>query len=140
MRPCPVAFKSSARRSTRGEAGKRCELGAARIPASPVIAAATLLMLRPADALHGGGMDPELSGNLAHQVALADSCASLLLPKWTTHPLFLQSQIFGPYVRALSGAVSMSGAGNRARARARIHVSIERMVGNWLTAAAIKPS
>jgi hypothetical protein len=43
-------------------------------------------------------------------------------------------------IRSLSGAVSMSGAGNRARARARIHISIERMVGNWPTAAAIKPS
>jgi hypothetical protein len=42
-------------------------------------------MLRPADALHGGGIDPELSVDLTQ----AQVCS---WPKWTTHPLFLASQ------------------------------------------------
>jgi hypothetical protein len=40
----------------------------------------------------------------------------------------------------IGGLATHTNLSDAPRARARIHVNIERMVGNWLTAADIKPS
>jgi hypothetical protein len=46
----------------------------------------------------------------------------------------------GRSAERMGGLATPTNLSDAPRARARIHVNIERMVGNWLTAAAIRPS